>query len=64
MDFDIEGRINNMNLPNDKQALLYSTYEAVSNSIHAIEDKYGDHESAKLGRIDVTLFLDNDNNIN
>jgi hypothetical protein len=36
MKFDVLGRINNMRLPDGKTAVLYSVYEAVSNSIHVM----------------------------
>lgn len=50
-----------MRLPDGKAAILYCVYEAVSNSFHAIEDRFGD-EAAKFGAIDVNIGLD-DNEI-
>lgn len=58
MKFDVVGRINNMRLPDGKTAILYSVYEAVSNSIHAINDRFGEESAAKKGRIDVDIRLD------
>ncbi|MCW3846341.1 ATP-binding protein [Sphingomonas sp. LB-2] len=58
MKFDVIGRINNMRLPDGKTAVLYSVYEAVSNSIHAINDRFGEDEAAKKGRVDVDIAVD------
>lgn len=58
MKFDVLGRINNMRLPDGKTALLYSVYEAVSNSIHAINDRFGEEKAAKKGRVEVDISLD------
>ncbi|WP_462118164.1 ATP-binding protein [Methylorubrum extorquens] len=58
MKFDILGRINNMRLPDGKTALLYSVYEAVSNSIHAINDRFGEDKAATKGRIDIDIGFD------
>ena len=57
MKFDVIGRIKNMRLPDGKAAVLYSVYEAVSNSLHAIEDRFGTEDTAEKGRIviDVTI---------
>lgn len=62
MKFDIEGRINNMRLPSGNAAILYSAYEAVSNSLHSISQRFGD-ESREKGRIDVEIETDKDNYI-
>jgi hypothetical protein len=58
MKFDVIGRINNMRLPDGKTAILYSVYEAVSNSIHAINDRFGEENAATSGRVDVDITLD------
>jgi hypothetical protein len=58
MKFDVLGRINNMRLPDGKTALLYSVYEAVSNSIHAINDRHGEEFAAERGRVDVEIAVD------
>lgn len=58
MKFDVLGRINNMRLPDGRTALLYSVYEAVSNSIHAINDRWGEERAAEKGAIDVDISLD------
>lgn len=58
MKFDVVGRINNMRLPDGRTAILYSVYEAVSNSIHAINDRFGEENAAEKGRVDVDIELD------
>ena len=57
MKFDIVGRIQNMRLPDGKTAILYSVYEAVSNSIHAINDRFGEAQAASKGRVDVDIAV-------
>jgi cell division protein ZapA (FtsZ GTPase activity inhibitor) len=57
MKFDVMGRIGNMRLPDGKTALLYSIYEAVSNAIQAIEERFGKAEFAKRGVIKVLIDL-------
>ena len=47
-----------MRLPDGRTALLYSVYEAVSNSIHAINDRWGEEKAAEKGRIEVNISLD------
>ena len=49
-----------MRLPDGKAAILYSVYEAVSNSVHAIEDRFGEDEAAKKGKIVVEILTDDD----
>ena len=58
MKFDVAGRINNMRLPDGKTAILYSVYEAVSNSIHAINDRFGEKDAASKGNVSVDISLD------
>ncbi|WP_340693481.1 ATP-binding protein [Hyphomonas sp.] len=58
MKFDVIGRINNMSLPDGKTAILYSVYEAVSNSIHAINDRFTEEKAAELGHVDVDIAVD------
>lgn len=58
MKFDVIGRINNMRLPDGKTAVLYSVYEAVSNGIHAINDRFGEDEAASKGKVDVDISVD------
>ncbi len=58
MKFDIVGRINNMRLPDGKAAILYSVYEAVSNSVHSIEDRFGADLAAEEGEIVVDVDTD------
>jgi len=62
MKFDVEGRINNMRLPSGNAAILYSAYEAVSNSLHSISFRFGD-DAPNKGRIDVEIETDEDNYI-
>jgi hypothetical protein len=63
MKFDVVGRINNMRLPDGKTAILYSVYEAVSNSIHAINDRFTEALAATKGEVDVDIALDDDGDI-
>jgi nitrogen fixation/metabolism regulation signal transduction histidine kinase len=57
---DIVGRINRLPLrPTDKSALT-PVMEAVSNSIHAITERF-EEEAGKRGRIDVTVVRDYEN---
>ena len=63
MKFDVLGRIGNMRLPDGKTALLYSIYEAVSNAIQAIEERFGKAEFAKRGVINVLIELDYDKSL-
>lgn len=63
MKFDIVGRIRNMRLPDGKTAILYSVYEAVSNSIHAINDRFGEENAASSGKIEVEIQNDEDGEI-
>src|SRR6185369_12271661 len=59
MKLDMLGRLRNMDLPDGKTAVLYSVYEAVSNSIHAINDRFGDEETAQSGEIEDDIELNN-----
>lgn len=63
MKFDIVGRIQNMRLPDGKTAILYSVYEAVSNSLHAIQDRFGEPKMATKGEIQVTICTDEDSDV-
>ncbi len=63
MKFDVVGRINNMRLPDGKTAILYSVYEAVSNSIHAINDRFGEENAAAQGMVEVDITVDDDSDI-
>ncbi len=63
MKFDVLGRIGNMRLPDGKTALLYSIYEAVSNAIQAIEERFGRAEFAKRGMINVLIELNTDKSL-
>lgn len=62
MKFDIQGRINNMRLPEGNAAILYSAYEAVSNSVHSIEARFAENAPTK-GKIRVTVSTDAENYI-
>ncbi len=58
-DNDPEGRIKNLSLaPNAKNA-LFPLFEAVMNSIHAIEERFGRDELSK-GRIDIDVIRSED----
>jgi hypothetical protein len=63
MKFDVIGRINNMRLPDGKTAILYSVYEAVSNSIHAINDRFTEAKAALKGKVGVDITLDENGDI-
>ncbi len=63
MKFDVIGRINNMRLPDGKTAILYSVYEGVSNSIHAINDKFSEANTASKGRVHVDISVDEHDDI-
>jgi len=60
MKFDVIGRINNMRLPDGKTAVLYSVYEAVSNAIHAINDRFGEENAAEKGEVEVDISVDDE----
>ncbi|UGY27446.1 ATP-binding protein [Bradyrhizobium septentrionale] len=60
MKFDVMGRIGNMGLPDGRTALLYSIYEAVSNAVQAIEERFGRADFAKRGMISVLVDLNSD----
>jgi hypothetical protein len=63
MKFDILGRLRNMDLPDGKTAVLYSVYEAVSNSVHAINDRFGEDKAAANGKIGVDIELATDGEV-
>lgn len=63
MKFDVMGRINNMRLPDGKTAILYSVYEAVSNSIHAINDRFTEAKAATKGTVRVAINTDAEGDI-
>ena len=60
MKFDVLGRIANMDLPDGKTAILYSVYEAVSNSVHSIHDRFGEENARDQGWIKVKIVHGND----
>jgi len=60
MKFDVLGRIGNMRLPDGNTALLFSIYEAVSNAIQAIEERFGKAEFAKRGVIGILVDFNAD----
>lgn len=63
MKFDVMGRIGNMRLPDGKTALLFSIYEAVSNAIQAVEERFGRAEFARRGEINVLVELNADKSL-
>ena len=63
MKFDVLGRIRNMGLPDGKTAILYSIYEAVSNSLHSIEDRFGKDRMSDEGWIYVQIDTDDDGDV-
>ncbi|KAA1182279.1 ATP-binding protein [Rhizobium tropici] len=63
MRFDIDGRIDNLRVPSNRTGLSYSIYEAVSNAVHAIEERFGVAEFAKRGVITVSIDFDKEKNL-
>jgi signal transduction histidine kinase len=63
MKFDINGRIDNLRVPSNRTGLSYSIYEAVSNAVHAIEERFGVTEFAKRGVITVSIDFDKHKNL-
>ncbi len=64
MKFDVMGRIGNMRLPDGRTALLYSIYEAVSNAVQAIEERFGRADFAKRGEITILVEINSDKTLN
>lgn len=62
MDFDLEGRLDNMLLPDGKTAVMFAIYEAVSNALHAIEERFG-NKSAKRGIVDIIVRTEADSEV-
>lgn len=60
MKFDVLGRIRNMQLPDGRTALLYSVYEAISNAIQAVEERFGKADFAKRGIISILAQTNSD----
>jgi hypothetical protein len=58
MKFNIEGRMRNMRLPDGRTALLFAVYEAVSNGVHAIEERFGNEQAATSGHISIFVKTD------
>jgi len=52
-----------MRLPDGKTAILYSVYEAVSNSIHAINDRFSEANAASKGKVHVDISVDDHDDI-
>lgn len=63
MKFDINGRIDNLRVPSNRTGLSYSIYEAVSNAVHAVEERFGVDQFAKRGIITVSVDFDRDKNL-
>ena len=51
-------------LPDGRTALLYSIYEAVSNAIHAIEERFGKAEFGSRGAINIMIDQREDKTLN
>lgn len=58
---DLEGRIANLAMAPSYANTLIPLFEAVMNSIHAVQDRFGD-SWPKKGRINVTVIEDSDGN--
>lgn len=54
---DPEGRINNISLAPNAKNTLYPLFEAVMNSIHAIEERFGKDQISK-GFVEITITRD------
>ncbi len=53
---DIIGQVARLPLkPSEANALL-PLYEAISNALHAINERFGDKDSAEMGRIDIEIL--------
>lgn len=52
--FDLRGRIRNLSMPPSQIGSLLPIFEALSNSIHAIETRFG-NESAAMGKISIEI---------
>ncbi|MFN8760317.1 MAG: ATP-binding protein, partial [Tagaea sp.] len=59
MHFDLLGRLDNLRLPDGRDAIYMAVFEAVSNAKHAIEDKFTD-ASSDSGQITVDLLRSED----
>ncbi|MBS1028862.1 ATP-binding protein [Gluconobacter albidus] len=57
--FDVKGRVRNVGLPANPNNALLPLFEAVSNSIHAIEGRFGT-ESANKGKISIDILRRDD----
>lgn len=55
MKFNIEGRIRNLRLPDGRTALINSIFEAVTNGVHAIEERFGGDKVSSQGEIRVVV---------
>ncbi len=58
MKFSLEGRIANLQLPGGAAPIFLSIEEAVSNSVHAIQERFGDDGIGKHGTIDIFVETD------
>lgn len=59
MKFDLQGRLRNLRHPDPRTAIMFSIFEAVSNSMNAIEAAFGEN-SAQRGSIDISVELDSE----
>ncbi len=57
---DPAGRINNISLVPSSKNALFPLFEAIMNSIHAIEERFGKDDFAK-GEIDIKIMRDDEN---
>jgi hypothetical protein len=62
MNFDLQGRVNNLKIPDRREAILYCCFEAISNAVHAIEDRFGD-QATTLGNISIDVDLSADHEL-
>ncbi len=57
--FDLAGRVKNLGFSPSPLNALFPVFEAIANSLHAIEERFG-REAASKGQIEVTIHRDSD----
>jgi hypothetical protein len=58
--FDLRGRVRNLSLPASAANALIPLFESLSNSLHAIETRFGE-EAANAGRIEIDILRTDQN---
>lgn len=57
--FDLAGRVKNLGFAPSPLNALFPVFEAVANSLHAIEERFG-REATSKGKIEITVHRDSD----